>query len=332
MYRPLGLLASSAAALRGALDGLSGEIHATLLASQREVVALIRRTLTNRMRAPETGAPGLSLWGEASGNWGSRDGDGNAAGANRSGANVMLGADTSLSANWRAGLEGGYSHSNLNVAARGSSAAVRSGHLGAYAHGQYDAVRLRTGFVYGFGTANTLRGVNFTGFSDAARASQDVSTVQLFGEAGYRFATGGLNLEPFVGLAWSRVELGAFSETGGLAALGGTARSTDEGAFTLGLDVYTGGFDFAGGVLTPGLRAGWQQALSNSLAMRNVSYLSTGQGFLVRGTPLDGDRAIVDLDLALALGGNTTVTLGYFGSYGSRGSDKGLRLMGAVKF
>ena len=38
---------------------------------------------------------------------------------------------------------------------------MTNGHLGAYAYGQYDAIRLRSGFIYGFGTADTLRGVNF---------------------------------------------------------------------------------------------------------------------------------------------------------------------------
>ncbi|MES2465454.1 MAG: hypothetical protein V4671_33215, partial [Armatimonadota bacterium] len=44
--------------------------------------------------------------------------------------------------------------------------------------------------------------------------------------------------------------LGAFGETGGAAALGGTARTAEEGTFTLGVEAATQSFDFAGGILT----------------------------------------------------------------------------------
>ncbi|MES2473581.1 MAG: autotransporter outer membrane beta-barrel domain-containing protein [Pseudomonadota bacterium] len=117
----------------------------------------------------------------------------------------------------------------------------------------------------------------------------------------------------------------------GSAALGGAASERDDGFSTLGAQIFGNAMEFAGGALTPSVRAGWQHAFSNRLASRNLSLLSTGQRFTVLGTRLDADRALLDLDLTLALGGRTSVSLGYAGTYAARGTDQAVRLMGKIK-
>ena len=330
MFVRLATLVADATPIQPALDALSGEIHATLLASQFEGALIARRTVLDHMRADNAVlGEGWSFWGQVAGDWGSADGNGNAAGSTRSGVDVTLGADTRLSDNWRGGIEGGYSSNQLNVTARASDADVRSGHIGAYAYGRYDAYALRAGASYGFGTARTQRSVNFTGFSDSVSASQDASSFQLFGEAGYDIVLERITIQPFVGLAWTQLNAGAFRETGGGAAVSGTAREMDNGYFTAGTQLFTESFDFSGGSLKPLLRAGWQHSFTNTAASRSLSFIATGQSFTVMGTPLDEDRALLDIGATLGLG-NSQLSLVYSGALGSRTRDHAVKLLGAV--
>ena len=324
-------LGSSSAAARPGFDAASGEIHATLLAGQFENAMATRRAVLNRMRGKPDSEAGWSLWGNVTGGWGSIDGDGNAAGATRSGVDITAGADTHLDENWRGGFEGGFSSNQLGVAARNSGASLTSGHIGAYASGRYEAAVLRVGGSYGFGAAKTIRAIAFSRFNDTASASQDTNTEQLFGELGYEIPLDTVTLEPFAGIAWTHLNAGAFRETGGSAALAGTSRDMDDAFSTLGFAASVPSFDLGGAALTPSLRAGWQHAFTNSLASRSLSFVSTTQAFTVLGTPLDADRAVIDLGATLALSGNAEVTLGYSGTLGTHASDHAVHLMAMLK-
>ena len=323
------LNSTSAVTARSAFDASSGEIHATLQAAQFQNASSARRTLLNRMRSADAAAQGWSLWGDVNGNWGSMDSDGNAARATNRGAAVTLGADTAVNNNWRVGFSGAYAANEVGVGLRRSSASLSTGQIAAYAYGKYDAIRLRSGFAYGFGTANSRRDIGFALFNDAVTAKQDVDSQQLFGEVGYGFDLTGVTIEPFAGLSWTRVNAGSFRESGGSAALAGNGSARDEGFSTLGAQLFTGGTSFAGGILTPSARVGWQHGFTNRLAARSLSFISSGQGFTVFGTPLDADRALIDLDATLALGG-ADISLGYTGSLGKRGEDHGVRMRVAV--
>jgi outer membrane autotransporter protein len=324
------LLNFTPAAARAAFDAASGEIHATLLASQMEAASATRRVVLERMRAGGTNDTGWSVWGSITGNWGDVDSDGNAASARRTGVSLTAGADTRLDDNWRGGFEGGYSSNKLRVDVRNSAADIQSGHVGAYAYGAYDAIKLRAGGSYGFGTADTQRVVTFTGFNELATASQDADTLNLFGEAGYTFSFEGYAIEPFAGLSWSQVKAGSFRESGGSAALAGTSRTFSDGFVTLGAQASATPFAFAGVSLAPTVRAGWQHAFRNDLASRSLSFISTGQGFTVLGTPLDADRAVLDAGATLSLGDSVNLFLGYSGTLSSRASDSSLRITGSI--
>jgi len=327
--------AVSASAANGptVLSALSGEVHATLESAQLDTAVAARRTLINRMRSQSVSEAGWSLWGNVTGNWGSKNSDGNAARATSNGMALTLGADTALSDHWRVGLSGAYVQSDLDVAARASTAKLSGGQFGAYLSGQYDAWAVRTGFGYGTGRAQSQRAVAFAGLTDALTASQDTNSQQVFGEIGYGIAlpqiAEGVTVEPFAGLAWTRVHAGAFREAGGAAALSGDAAKRDAGFTTIGAQLSAGGMPFGGGVLTPGARLGWQHAFANPYATRSLTFISSGQGFAVRGTPLDGDRAVVDIDAGLTLGG-TSISIGYAGSLSARAEDHGIRLRASV--
>jgi len=183
------------------------------------------------------------------------------------------------------------------------------------------------GGSYGFGNADTLRRISFTGFSDTTSASYDANTAQMFVEAGYEVALDNITLQPFAGLAWSQVSADAFRESGGAAALSGTARTMDTGYSLLGLQFATPFFDLADGKLTASFRAAWQHSFTATVASRGLAFLATGQGFTVLGTPLDEDRALIDAGFTLGLGANTSVSFGYNGALGNQANDHGVKLL-----
>jgi outer membrane autotransporter protein len=117
------------------------------------------------------------------------DNDGNAADAKRTLGGFISGFDRSYG-QWRVGLAGGYTHSNLSVAARASSASVDSFHIAGYAGSSFGAFNLRSGAAFSAHDIGASRSIIFPGFNDQTRASYDGSTAQAFGELGYGMSFG----------------------------------------------------------------------------------------------------------------------------------------------
>ncbi len=243
------------------------------------------------------------------------------------GINLSLGADTALTPNVRVGMDTGYSTNHVGVSARGSKASITAGHVGGYVYGSFDAVRVSAGLGYGFGDASVNRAVSFTGFTDATSSSQGADTFQFFAEAGYAFTMPSYTLEPFAGIDWTTLNMGAFREAGGSAALAGTGKRMEQATTTFGLALSVP----MDGMITPSFRAGLQHAISNDTASRALSFVSSGQSFTVLGTPLDADRAVIDANLGFNLGG-ARLMAGYSGAFGTRTTDHAIKAMAAVDF
>src|SRR5690606_2084662 len=97
----------------------------------------------------------------------------------------LTGIDAPLTPNWRLGLVAGYSHSSFEVDERASSGNSDNYHLGLYAGGKWNALRLTGGLAYTWHDIVTSRSVVFPGFSDSLSADYNAGTFQAFGEAGY---------------------------------------------------------------------------------------------------------------------------------------------------
>jgi len=66
-------------------------------------------------------------------------------------------------------------------------------------------------------------------------------------------------------------------------------------------------------LVTPHISAAWQHAPDAALA-----FASNGIGFKVYGVPLAEDTALLDADLDLAVGEQTTVGMSYTGQFGDK--------------
>ena len=337
----------------GAMDALSGEIHASGQAMLIEDNRFIRGTVNDRLRASfgkvaasETvrvasadgdlplapaGGSGVSVWGRAFGATGQRDANGNAAEMDRTLGGLLMGADTMVAEGLRLGVLAGYSHSSFDVDDRASSGSADGYHVGVYGGTQIGGVGLQFGGSYGWHEIDTSRSVVFPGFSDSLSANYNAQTAQLFGEAGYRIDAGDVHLEPFAGLSHVYVSTDGFTETGGAAALTVADSDTNTTFTTLGARVGTG-IDLGQGgeaILTGTL--GWRHAFGDVTPGATASFAGSS-AFAIAGTPVDRNALVVGADADMALDGATTLGLSYSGEIGSDAQDHGLGVKLTVAF
>jgi len=158
------------------------------------------------------------------------------------------------------------------------------------------------------------------GISAATSDSEDQSTVQEFGEFGYKLDSS-IPMEPFVTLAHVEASSGAFAESGGIAALSGGSKSDNDTYSTLGLRATLDDI----GPLTPKVSIGWQHSFTSLAPGQVVSLQNAGTSFTVLGVPVAPDAAALQLGFDARLSANATVSLGYDGSFASRTQNNAVR-------
>jgi outer membrane autotransporter protein len=274
--------------------------------------------------APAPASPGLAFWTNAFGAWGDFDGNKNAASAERNLGGFVSGMDARVSGTWRLGLATGYSQSDISVDALHSGAEVESFHLAGYAGGNLGPLALRSGGAWAWNDINTSRAVVFPGYFEREKASYSADTGQLFGEAAYPLAMGGMALEPFAGLAFVEVNTDSFKERGELAALTGRDNDEDVTYSTLGLRAATT-MHVSNMVFTPHVSAAWQHAFDDVTPDAALAFASTGIGFDVTGVPLAENSLLVEAGLDLNLSPTATLGVSYSGQIASDLADNAVK-------
>lgn len=243
-----GIAPSRAAA---ALDSYSGEIYAVTpfvaaKAGERFASALARRTAGERSgerhgrREVRTGSAehGALFWMEALGLAGDQDSRTHGHGYDFDTAGLAIGADWGLGANARIGIAGGYSATDVDQDAVGSSAELRSIHAGAYASlssgrlsvdGQLTYARHRMDVSRRIVTGNTS--------SRIAQGEMDADELRASVTAGYLLSDDGVAVRPYGGLSYVHVDQGGLRERGA----GDAGLIIDDGGFealtgTIGVD------------------------------------------------------------------------------------------------
>ncbi|WP_158305966.1 autotransporter domain-containing protein [Azospirillum sp. B510] len=316
----------SAAGARTAFNALSGEIHADIAAAGFTTATLTRDAVLERAQAIATQKPDekerATFWTRALGSFGSGGATGNAGHLSRDSSGLMLGGDLPVASGIRVGAAGGYTSSRLGLDERQSSGTVRSGFATVYAVGSVDALQLRGGASYAWNENRVQRTVAFPGFAEAERANYDGSTLQGFGEVGYRLPVGGVQLEPVVGGSLVRVSTRSFTENGGAARLSGDSRDYDLGTSTIGLRGSAALADLGVDLpLSVRAMAGWTHTYGDVTPEARLSFVSGGNAFQVSGTPIARDQAVTSLGVSYAIG-DVTATAGYGGTFGGHNRDQ----------
>jgi fibronectin-binding autotransporter adhesin len=325
----------SDAAARGALDQLSGEIHASVQTASLQDSHFVRDAATGRLRetfcavgsqsdkreatsmqgegcGPESRRP--SGWVRVFGGWQHTESNGNAGAMSDSTGGLFVGADASVSEHWRVGVMTGYSHTDIDVDSRDSSASTDNYHLGVYGGAQWGALGLRTGAAYTWQDVSTGRSVNFAGFGDSPSASYNAGTAQIFGDLGYRIDAGRYAFEPFVNVAYVRQRTDSFTEDGGAAALHSPGDRSDVTFSTLGTRVST---TIKLGSMEGRLRGslGWRHAFGDDAPVSSLTFQGGGSEFGVAGVPLARDAAVVEAGLDMSLSKSAVLGVNYSGQF-----------------
>jgi outer membrane autotransporter protein len=268
-----------------------------------------------------------TLWGNAFGNWGKLDGDGNAASTTTRMGGLISGLDKTIAGTFgaalRIGLAGAYQAQRINVSDRNSSASVDTYTLAGYAALLNGPFALRTGIAQAWHSIETTRNVVFPGFSDSTKGDYNGRTTQIFGEIGYALDYRTVALEPYAGLAHVRVRTDGFTETGGAAALTGLSDDTATTFSTLGIRA---SMPLATAWSTTILRAGlgWRHAFSNVTPVAELAF-SAGTPFAIAGVPIARDSLLIEAGLDAAWAKNVTVGIGYSGQYAGNTSEHGIK-------
>jgi autotransporter-associated beta strand protein len=309
-------LTANPAQMEAVLDSVSGEIHASVRGAALEDSRMIRNTVQVRL---DGGAEAAGLWGYGFADYGWLDSDGNAAEATRNNAGFIGGFDTLVMDGLRLGVGGAYMEHKVGVAARGSRAAGSRTSLLAYASYESGPLNVRLGGDYGWGTDNVTRVVAALGETERSRRTNEGGS--FFARASYDF---GLPVVPYAGITHAAASNGAFTETGGLAALIGGTASENQTYSLLGLNLELGALDLHGMALTPRADIAWSHALDAMAAAQSVS-LSTGRSFTVLGAPIGTDAAAIQLGLDLAIAPDALFSVGYDGFFSNRGQSNAVR-------
>lgn len=344
------LVALPAGSVTGALDALSGEAYASVGTVLQQQSVYVREAVGSRLMQSLT-APGVSplaygagpqtaalgegltptLWAQGYGGWGNSFSDGNAASISNSIGGFLMGLDVALAPNVRAGLFGGFSQSQFDVADRSSTGSMNNVNLGFYAGAQFGAFALRGGASYTWHDISLNRTVAFPGFSQAVEGGYNTGTTQVFGEVGYDFAVGAYAFEPFAGLAYVNVAGASLTEGGGSAALSVSTSGMDTVYSTLGLRVATT-MQVWGSTLTPHATVGWQHAFGDTTPTSTMQFLGGTTPFSVSGVPIAEDALLLQAGLTYALSQKATLGASYTSQLASTAAQNAFTAQFSLKF
>jgi len=310
LYNTMAAIAMTPSNVPPALDALSGEIHASLRGAAIEDGRILRVALIDQL---SRGDDGVRVWGSgfaASGRLGS---DGNAGDLSHTSGGGIVGADMMLDGGVRAGLAAAHTAHHAGLASRASRASGDATNLMAYAGWNGEALRLKAGAIFGWGSDDIVRNVAFLSETDTSHRSSD--STQLFADAGYAIEGQGLTLTPHAGLAWMRAGNGAFRETGGAqSALGGDADDDAASYGILGVRAETRGFSLGENVhLAPYIDLGLEHAFDGTRPDQTLAF--GANRFTVYGAPLARDAATVEIGTAAQLSDAASLSLGYDGKF-----------------
>jgi outer membrane autotransporter protein len=329
---------------RDALQQLAGDVHASVSGGTTQTSQFLGEFANDRVRsafgdvaAPDLpvmsyGEGGLELaaadtdrfvvWGQALGNWGSFDGDGNSGGFEHSSGGLVAGGDTIVGDGWRLGLLGGYSRTSFDADDGAASGDSDNFHVGVYGGRHFGAIALRAGASYTRHGIDTSRTVSFPGLTETLKASYDAGTAQAFVETGYKVEMGRVAFEPFAGLAYVSTSTDGFTETGGAAALTSADKSFDSTTTTLGLR--------AKATVRGGL--GWRHAFGDVTPASTVAFAGGGDSFTVHGAPIARDALLIEAGLDFAITPKANLGLSYNGQVANGARDHGVKASLGVKF
>ncbi|KAF1022337.1 MAG: Extracellular serine protease [Pseudomonas sp.] len=331
------LAGSSTANLTSATLGASAQVGSSMLAAlhqlgggaglrvgldSRDTPALAATGVPNEARNLNDPNARGRLWLQGIGCYGKLDGEHGSNGLTQRTKGTVLGADWAVDADWRVGVLGGYSKTDLDTT--GVDGSVDSWHAGVYALRQSGPLALRLGAAYSGHQGDSKRTVTFNGFNDRPTGDYDANSQQAFAELGYAMGSGRLSAEPFASVGYQRYQRGSYNENGGAAALHVDGQTQSNVSSTFGVRL-THLSQLDNGIsLTPRVSAGWKHTYGDVSSSTRQAFLMGGTAFNVEGTALDRDSLLLEAGLDVGVSARHTLGVGYSGEIGSNSRNHGL--------
>jgi uncharacterized protein with beta-barrel porin domain len=314
------ILLPTAAAGQAAFNELSGEIFSSVPTVLVDEGRRVREAVLDRATA---GGDGFGVWATGllnSAESNARRGEAEAD-ADRKG--VVSGIDFGRDG-WRLGAAAGYVDSEIDVAARASTADVESKLVSLYAGWTGGRLTAQLGGSYTWHDVDTTRSITSAGLAGATRSSFDGKSTQGFGELSYSLLDGPFTVAPFIGYAHVRTKTDALAEAGTPAALAVAATKRDLDFATLGLRF--GGSAPLSATLSfnPKFAVSYQRAWGDLGAPTVATFGGTGTAFGVTGARLGKDSYNVDGGFELVTGA-FRIGAGGYASTSSEWSDFGAK-------
>ncbi|WP_176084610.1 autotransporter domain-containing protein [Martelella sp. HB161492] len=327
-----------------ALDQLSGEVYASIDAAiinnsryvreatskriyqaQRDAAVSSRSNVSNYADEPDYPAafgqpaydsdPGNMFWATGYGSWNRLKSDGNSATMVNPVGGIFVGGDIPMFDSMRFGVVAGYGRSSYKVDGRNSSASSNDYTIGLYGGGKWDAIGASFGTAYSWSNVSAERQISFSGLDEQDGADYTVGLLQIYGDVGYRVDVAqDLFVEPYLGAAYIYQNSGAFTESGGIAALSRGSSDISVGLTNIGVrTAYELGSNLGNSQVSASV--GWRHAYGNLDQASHMQFVG-GSPFGVVGLPLASDQATFTLGLISKLNANTDVEIGYSGLFG----------------
>lgn len=325
------------------LANLTGEIHASTASVLQSQSAHLRQAIIGRLhndKPAETGAPAagpapqsLTAWGQGFGGWGSLNGSAGVSGVTSSMAGFLTGFESEVLPGWRVGIAGGYnrtSYSTDDISGDGDS---DNYDLSLYGANSFGNITLRYAGSYTWHDISTSRTSFLPGLAGNLTAGQNGSTAQAFGEIGYKLKiAGGHEIEPFAGVAYSRLKLDGFTERGNMAALASGGLTQDNVMSTLGLRA---SHDFTAGSAKFAIRGSiaWQHTFGDIKPLLTERFaFSNGPAFSITGAPIARDAALVDVSADWLINENARLGVSYTGQLSSEAQNNAIQGRFTINF
>ena len=320
--------------LNAALGQFSGELHSAERRVALQDTRVVRESALDRLSDGLTGGAATSsvtsenadksttIWMRAAGSWGTADADGSYSKFKADQTGLVMGAELA-SNGFKFGGMFNYTTTTVDFVSLGHSK-VQSVGGAIYAGYRQDG----SGFAVGLGgalaqnTADAKRAITLPGLSQTLSSKAKGMSEQLFGEASYDLTKAqDTRIEPFVRVAYAKLDSHALAETGGIAALSAGKQSNDLTIATLGLrGAYVTGKTTLSG------STGWQRTGGDRSAPTLVTMAGVNTAYEVRSAALDRDAIALQAQASFSLSTRMTLSAGYSGMIGKNNSDHGARV------
>ena len=205
------------AQVQGAFDSLTGETYASAAQAELTGQSQYQDSLFYRLKLDrDTGERGTAVWAEPYTSSSDLSRSANVARADYRIHGIILGTDTDLGNDFRAGVHMNLANARTEVHSRGDYTDVDQAAIGLHALYFNDQQFWVEGLAsYGWHDGDSHRRINVGTLTPEARGDYDGKSTNGAIESGFRFNLGtAMHLEPFVGAYYSKVKYDSFTEKG----------------------------------------------------------------------------------------------------------------------